>query len=399
MSGTRWGPSKSGGIGVLTSPAGSGWAAGPGAVREAVRRAAGDLDGAPQLVLVFVDPAVPADAVLEQAAQAAPGCPLAGMTGRTLLTPGGVRGGGCAALALGPEFSVGVGCATEASRDLRAAGRSAAEQALDGVDALPGHGLLLLLVDPQAGDQADAIAGAYEVAGTRMPLAGGGADGRHGRLLADDRHAEDAVVAVGIASRAPIRVGVAHGCRPLRVPAIATRTRGRTLLELDGRPAEEVYLEGLGLDGARLDDEAFEALAVLHPLAQPELHGEVRLRHVHGRADPLAGPGGLACATPIPPNAAVWPAEQTRRTIIESAAEAGRAVRGALPVPPRAALVFDCAARRRALGDRLPDEARALVAALGGPPALAGLHTRGEVGRVQGAKGDRNHAIVVVGFA
>jgi hypothetical protein len=298
-------------------------------------------------------------------------------------------------LAFGPEMDVGVGLACDASRDLRAAGRAAAESALARVHPAPGHGVLLLFVDPASGDEAAAVEGAYAVAGSRLPLAGGGADGYPSHLFADGHHCADAVVAVAIASPAPVGLGVAHGCRPLTVPAIATRTQGRALLELDGRPAEEVYLEGLGLPGRSLDDDGFEALAVLHPLAQAELHGGIRLRHVRGRA----GEGGLACATPIPPNAAVWFTEQSRESIVESAAEAAREALAALAGPPRAALVFDCAARRRALGERLDDEARALVGALGGVPALAGLHTRGEVGRTHGAKGDRNHAVVVVGFA
>ena len=165
--------------------------------------------------------------------------------------------------------------------------------------------------------------------------------------------------------------------------------------ELNGRPAEEVYLEGIGRAGATLDDDAFEALAVLHPLAQPELRGMLRLRHVKGRADG----GGLACATRIPPNAAVWFTEQTPETIVASAGEAVQEALALLPDPPRAGLVFDCAARKRALGTALAEEAATLASAFGDVPALTGLYTRGEVGRTQGAKGDRNHAVVVVGFA
>jgi hypothetical protein len=203
------------------------------------------------------------------------------------------------------------------------------------------------------------------------------------------------VVAVAVVSPRPVGVGVSHGCLPTADPAIATRTEGRVLLELNGRPAEEVYLEGLGCAGHDLDDAAFEAFAVLHPLGQPELRGQLRLRHVHGRA-PV---GGLSCATPIPPNAAVWFTEQTAGSIVESARRAVSETLDQLPGPPRAGLVFDCAARRKALGDEIGHETRALREAFGADAALAGLYTRGEVGRVRGAKGDRNHAIVVVAFA
>jgi hypothetical protein len=175
---------------------------------------------------------------------------------------------------------------------------------------------------------------------------------------------------------------------------VATRTRGAIVLELDGRPAEEVYLEALGAAREDLDDRAFERFAVLHPLGQPELDGRLRLRHVIRRAPG----GGLQCATPIPTGAAVWFTEQGPATILASA---GRAVREALePLEgdAAAALVFDCAARKRALGPVLPEEGDTICSAVPGTAAVSGLYTRGEVARMRGAKGDRSHAIVVVAF-
>jgi hypothetical protein len=166
---------------------------------------------------------------------------------------------------------------------------------------------------------------------------------------------------------------------------------------IDGRPAAQVYLEKIGHDADPLTDEEFEALAVLHPLAQPELSGDLRLRHVHSRTPD----GALECSTSIPANAAVRFMEQNTETILRSAWDA---VSGALsPLPEsgaRAALVFDCAGRRAAAGAALASEVEAVVASFGSPtPPLAGLYTYGEVGRVRGAKGDRNHALVVVAFS
>jgi hypothetical protein len=171
-------------------------------------------------------------------------------------------------------------------------------------------------------------------------------------------------------------------------------------MQLDGRPADEVYLDKLGHSGAELSEQSFRELATVHPLAQPELSGDVRLRHVVG---PAPG-GGLLCATQIPVNAAVEFTRQTPEAIVRST---WTAVSDALaPLdgkPARAALVFDCARRRSALGgpgEHLDAEAAALRASFGPtPPPLAGLYTRGEVGRVRGARGDRSHAVVVAAFA
>ena len=376
--------------------AASTWIEGPTAVGDAVARAVDGLGGSlPALLLVFPDADSPLQDAVSAATSAAPGSCIAGMTSRGIIASSGEHARGCSVTAFSPEVAVGVGMAGGASRDLRAAGRAAARQASAGMDLRPGHSVLLLFMDPRSGDEAAAIDGAYSVTGASVPLAGGGANGRSPAVFADGRAEADAVVAVALDSPQPIMVGVSHGCRPTSEPAIATRTEGRVLLELNGRPAEEVYLEGLGHGDLDLDDAAFEAFAVLHPLGQPELRGQLRLRHVLGRAPD----GGLACATPIPPNAAVWFTEQTPATIVESARRAVDETLDQLPGAARAGLIFDCAARRKALGDSVGDETHALRAAFGEDASVAGLYTRGEVGRVRGAKGDRNHAVVVVAFA
>jgi len=380
---------------IQTPLAGAGWAGGHHAVRDAVELAAGALEAPPAVVLLFPDAGLAPGEVLAQARAAAPGARLAGMSSDGLVTEAGVRYGGCSALALASEIAVGVGLAEDGARDLAAAGRLAAERATAGLDLPAGRSVVLLFLDPTAGDGGEAVGGAYDVVGGMVPLAGGGANGRRPVVYADAAGTADGVVAVALASPAPVGVGISHGCRPRAATALVTRTEGREVRELDGRPAEDVYLEGIGHGGAHLDDETFEALAVRHPLAQPELRGDVRLRHVHGRTPD----GALACATHLAANAAVWFAEQTERTIVESAEEAVAQALAPLTGPPRAVLAFDCAARKRALGHRLAEEADALVRALGdAPPPLAGLYTRGEVGRRRGARGDLNHAVVVVGL-
>lgn len=375
--------------------AASGWASGGQAVHDAVAAALAGLDcDSACLVLIYPDRTQAPSTVLAQAKRAAPGVALAGMRSEGIITPDGVRQEGCGAFALSSDVRVGIGLGTWASGDLRAAGRDAAAGAVAQLELVPGHSVVLLLLDPTSGDESRVIDGVYEVVGGMIPLAGGGANGPAPTLFADGRACGDSVVAIAIVSPEPIALGLSHGCEARPVPAIVTRTEGRAILELDGRPAEEVYLEGLGRAGAELSDDEFERLAVLHPLAQPELRGELRLRHILRRAPA----GGLACATPVPMNAAIWFCEQTEQSVIGSAGEAVRAARAGLPGAPRAGLVFDCAARKRAVGERLAEEAAAFVAAFGAEIPIGGLYTRGEVGRARGAKGDRAHAAVVVAF-
>ena len=374
----------------------AGSALGPDATRRAARSAIEALGGrAPGLLLAFAsrDDAGDVAAGLSSIAR---GAIVAGMTGGGLVSTAGPLEQGCVALAFDQSVDAGLGIAERASEGLYEAGRRAAVAALAGIDASARHRVLLLFLDTASGDQALAVAGAYSAAGPAIPLAGGAAGGEASAQFAGGRAVHDSVVAVAIGSPRPIGMGIAHGCTRVAVPSIVTGSDERWLQELDGRPAETVYLEKLGLKGAHLSDSEFEALAACHPLAQPELSGQVRLRHVLARGER----GSLRCATPLPPNSAVEFTVQEPEWIVRSAFEAVSAALAPLDrAPARAALVFDCAGRKRALGDSLSDEVAAIVASFGAnPPRLAGLYTHGEIGRLRGAKGDRNHAIVVVAF-
>jgi hypothetical protein len=257
---------------------------------------------------------------------------------------------------------------------------------------------VILFLDTRSGDQAEAVRGAYAAAGPAIPLIGGGAGGPAPAQLAGRSANRDTVVAVAVGGRRAAGIGLAHGCRSRGTPAIATSSRGRYLRELDGRPAAEVYLERLGYDSdLELSPKEFEALAVTHPLAQPELSGQSRLRHVLRRAEE----GSLECATHIPTNAAVEFTHQSPADIVSASGRAVMMAREGLgDAPPRAALIFDCAGRKRAVAGALAAQVDGLIDGFGTTaPPLAGLFSHGEICRLRGAKGDRNHAVVVAAFA
>ena len=372
--------------------AGSASAEGPGACTDAVEGAVAALGCDPGLVLVFAAGAEEPHALAAGAQAAAPNARVAGMTGCAAMTADGLVDNGCAAIAFSSSLAVGVGAAEVA--DPREAGRVAAAEALADLDDASHH-VMLLFVDSDSGDQAEAVAGAYGVAGRTIPLAGGAAGGVRRAQIADGHALTKGVVAVAIGASTPIGVGIAHGCRPCGAPSIVTRSVGGTVLQLDGRPAQDVYFEKLGVDGD-LDDEQFELFAMMHPLAQPELRGALRPRYLRART----ADGGLVCATSIEPNAAVEICFQTPDTIVESARTAVHDAVSQLHGRPDAAVVFDCAARGAWSGGPLAQrELDTLVAAFGHPaPCLAGVYTRGEIGRIRGAKGDRNHSVIVAAF-
>ena len=91
--------------------------------------------------------------------------------------------------------------------------------------------------------------------------------------------------------------------------------------------------------------------------------------------------------------------EQSPQGVRSSALAALRDALAPLQGGARAALVFDCAARRSVLGIDPQTEVDVLTSALGSDRPLVGLYTRGEVARTRGASGDLNHAVVIVAFA
>lgn len=372
--------------------AGAGAAVGVRAPFEAVERAVEALGQDPGLVLIFPTGVLDPQEVATQAQAAAGDARVAGMTGTGAITRKGAIETGCSAVAFGSSLPVGVGTST--SSDPRAAGRSAAAQALFGVNLDGSHAALLLFVDSESGDQAEIVAGAYEIAGGRIPLAGGAAGGQARAQFADGEALSGSVVAVALVSQTPIGVGIAHGCVRRGAPSLVTRSRGPVVLQLDGRPAETVYLEKLGMGDVPLSDADFEAIAMAHPLAQPELRGDVRPRYVRGRA--LGG--GLVCATSIEANAPVDVCEHEPGAIVRSATAAVDEALRQLSGPAEAVLLFDCAARSAWFGNPLAArEVESIISSFGDPaPALAGVYTRGEIGRIRGAKGDRNYSLVVV---
>ena len=371
--------------------AGAGAATGVRATFDAVQEAVAAVGRNPGLVLIFPTGDIDPQEAATQASAAAGDARVAGMTGTGAITRGGAIESGCSAVAFNASVPVGIGTGT--SSDPRAAGRSAAEEALFGIDREGRHAALLLFVDSESGDQAEIVDGAYEIAGGRIPLAGGAAGGEARAQFADGQPLSGGVVAVAIANQAPIGVGIAHGCVPRGTPSIVTRSQGHVLLQLDGRPAEAVYLEKLGMGDVPLSDNDFEAIAMAHPLAQPELRGDVRPRYVRSRAPR----GGLICATGIEANAAVDVCEHKPEAIVRSGVAA---VNEALELSgsAEAVLLFDCAARSARFGNPLASrEVESIITALGDPPpAIAGTYTRGEIGRIRGAKGDRNYSLVVV---
>jgi hypothetical protein len=259
--------------------------------------------------------------------------------------------------------------------------------------------VLLLLSDGLAGDQQELVRGAHGVLGAAVPLVGGcaGDDLKMSRTfqLCDDRILTDSVVAAGIASNAPLGIGVRHGWRRTGEPMLVTSSAGSRVYTLDDRPALDVYLQHLGVsEPAHPDQEGLARLALTHPLGLSRPDGEDQVRFIGGGD---FAERSLSCIAEVPQGALVWIMEGDARSVLDATDAACDASFAALGgQPPLGMIAFDCIARRGVLGEAgIRAEIGRLSAMASGAPVV-GFYTYGEIARTRGVRGFHNQTLVVL---
>ncbi|HYZ29384.1 MAG TPA: FIST N-terminal domain-containing protein [Thermoleophilaceae bacterium] len=354
----------------------------------------------PKLLVVFCSPSHDLPALLREIRTRAGDVALIGCTTSGEIATGGPSDAGVVVTAFGGDgFAVGTAVATDASRDLRAAGARVA-QCLPEREDLP-HKVLLLLSDGLAGDQQEIVRGAYGVLGAAVPLVGGcaGDDLKMARTfqLHGDEVLSESVVAAGIASDAPLGIGVRHGWRRVGEPMLVTASAGNRVYTLDDRPALDVYLEQLGVDAPDDDGEGLARIALTHPLGLSRPNGEDQVRFIGGGD---LEERSLSLIAEVPQGALAWIMEGDARSVLDATDAAGCDALAALDDhPPLGILAFDCIARRGVLGDKgIRTEIDRLATIASGAP-VAGFYTYGEIARTHGMRGFHNQTLVVLSVA
>ncbi|GIF44110.1 FIST signal transduction protein [Actinoplanes xinjiangensis] len=302
----------------------------------------------------------------------------------------------------GAGFAVRTHVSRNVSGRLRDAGVEAAS-CLGAVDQP--HRALLMLCDGLTGNQHEIVRGAFSVAGAAVPLVGGCAGDHLTYVRTYQFHGgrdgveilSDAVVGVAVGSDAPLGVGIAHGWRKQGDAMIVTSSREGRVYELDGEPALDVFLRRLGVDESILDDdEAFRHAAFLHPLGLSRRSGEdIRVIHDGDRDD-----RSVFCLADVPQGALVWLMESDPGSLTDAAGQSGaQALQTLDGGPALGALVFDCAARRVAIGeDGVGSENDGIAKAMPDVP-FGGFYTTGEIARVRGALGMHHFTVVTLALS
>lgn len=262
------------------------------------------------------------------------------------------------------------------------------------------HRTNLVLLDPFAGNGEEAALIIATLIGD-APLVGGAAGDdlkmTKTTVGTGTQAASDAIVIASLFSKTPLAVGVCHGHAPFSKPLEVTKADGGVVLEIDGKPAWDVWLEKSGPRARELglDPEGNPGAYLLRFEAGLQIGSEYKVR---APLAPKPG-GGIAFATAMPEGTVFTIMESSPQAQIDSAVSAARAARSNLKDAQIAgALVFDCICRKLILGDQYKDALSQISSTLGGAP-IAGFETYGEIAMNSGdMSGFHNTTTVVLAF-
>lgn len=339
----------------------------------------------PQLLLAFVSAALDPERALAGLREGIPGAHVVGCSSYAEIDSHTALSGSVTAMGLCFE---GIEFRTFAHATGHEPFEAGASFARDVASFSPN--LLILFSDGLAYNSTRLLRGIQSVLGDQFPIVGGIAadDAKFERTyqLHDDRCLTGAVV--GVALKGPVELVTAARCGWRGVGATRTATKvvdGNVLLELDGLPALDIYREFLGDRWAEMPVVAveFPVGIVGGELGSQRMadSGEVILLRAIKAIDESRH--AIVFGGDLPEGARLRMTRASKDDVIAGANTAGDDVIANMSAPDLA-LVFDCMARKIALGPRYKDELRHTFARLGSDVAKVGFHTFGELSPVGG---------------
>jgi hypothetical protein len=278
--------------------------------------------------------------------------------------------GGAASLMLIADRRAGVAVAAVGEGDGFAAGKEAARAALDQL----GGEASALLTFAFMGPEEEILRGIAEVA-PGVPVVGGSAsdhspDGNFQQFANGHSYKNHFVIA---ALNGPIGYAFTNGYRPTGKKVTVTKASGRTVFELGGRRAMDVYSEWVAKPETEIGGGALVSFSVQYPLLFHKDGITYSAHPVNSNAD-----GSMDFGAAMSPGMVLELGEASVNGLI---AEAGNAVhKAAVGVgQPKAILLAHCGGRAIALGDRISEIPAELEHTVGHVP-LIGYLAFGEQG-------------------
>jgi len=331
------------------------------AARELVEQARAGLDGQPKLAILFATTQYDTEALAAAVSELLGGVPLWGGSSSTgvFQDSGWVTGDtGAASLMLISDRSAGVAVEAVDGGGFQA-GKKAAEAAMAQLRGPVGALLTIAYMGPEE----EILRGIAEVA-AGVPVVGGTssdhtADNKFQQFANGHAFRDHFAIA---AIEGPIGYAFTNGYRPTGKKATVTKAQGRTLFELDGRRAMDVYTEWVGHPESEIGGGALVSFSVQYPLLFHKDGITYSAHPVNSNPD-----GSMDCGAAMNPGMLLELGEASVNGLI---AEVGNAVhQAALGVDkPKAILMAHCGGRAIALGERIREVPGELEHTLGQLP-------------------------------
>ncbi|MDR3566041.1 MAG: FIST N-terminal domain-containing protein [Negativicutes bacterium] len=308
--------------------------------------------------------------------------PLVGCTTfNGVLTPDGFIGGAegvCAVMILADnELKVTV-AGSEKDGSARQTGQRAAREAMAQHPASAVPAFFFMIAPP--GEEESYLKGIEDVIG-RVPFFGGtSADNTMEGLMrqyANNQIIQNGVVVAFFYTAKPFANCFTGVYRATDKRGVITKVENkRTLKEIDGQPALEVYAKWSGRQLSEVKGSELLTASIHYPLGIVDSGGDLTwIRHFGTGNDDLSMSGGRDLAE----NTAVCLMETTTDELVDSVRSVVEAAKVRLGAEPGALFLIHCAGRSIAIGDRMNEVAAGIKAAVGDLP-FAGVLTFGEFG-------------------
>lgn len=330
------------------------------------------------IAVVFASSYYDQEAMLRGVRAGMNGAPVIGCTSAGAITREGVEEKSVAVLAMKSDEGKFVPVkVTEIGTDMRAAGKTFGEQfTASGEEVTMGF----IFSDALAGNGTELVRGVLDTMGHDFKLAGGAAadDMQFKKTYQyfNDEVLTNATVGFGMVGPILVAAGAEHGWKPIGNARIVTKAEGTKLIELDGKPAFEIYKDYFAHRASDFK-QALSLAAVSYPLGMKAKGVEEVMVRV-----PLAvaDDGSIVCGAELVEGSevtlmvgtlstALWAAEDTAKT----------AMKGMEGAHKRVIFVSDCVARKILLGDRGKEEIMLLKAVGGENTEIFGFYSYGQI--------------------
>ena len=369
---------------------GSGWSSDPDprkAGYEAAHAALAECHGDADIVFVFATVDYEPHQLLAGVRDRVGVCPVHGGTSFTgVIGPAGFLAsaqGVVSVMALStPYIQFGAGYA-DLGKDAVAAGRAAAEMAASAPDVTGGAPEVILMTASPGREEA-VIQGIIQVWGEDVPIIGGSVadnsvEGKWS-VFGNKAVMKDGVVVTAFYSSLPLGYAYGSGYRPTDKKAVITKAAGRTIYELDGKRAVDVYASWTGLDAGSLAGMNILGASLLKPVGVRDAESNFCL---------VKHPGVVQDDGSIAFFADVRQGEELvllEATVDELLAEIEPTIQKAMDMASleredvAALILVHCGGRRGAIGDRMGEVPEAIRRALGPDVPFISYLTFGEQG-------------------